>query len=310
MGRVRLLGLFSKLCHLLVLFWGKLVYYSGHFFIKNVMEYRVEKYKLVLAPEMVQLFRHSSRVSLIACAGCQTLLVHLQRSGDVAVLHFRSGLVFSAVLQYVVVSAWGGIYLSITARPLRGVHVGQISSCCLQRVLLALIGKSASVWGVKHVECLLVIFGRVRFLTERFSRASCCLASALRHQLQESYQRASSSIYFSTWNAEVKERRFHPHLCWGIYVTNKLLGGKSSPWSAGRRDLWVVCQKRRKFWQWLRRQGVPMGLDVQEAATGSSSLQLNRLCAQLSQTVSQDLKRQCYIILLFSISDCCNVQFP
>lgn len=53
-----------------------------------------------------------------------------------------------------------------------------------------------------------------------------------------------------------------------------------------------------------------MGLDVQEAATGSSSLQLNRLCAQLSQTVSQDLKRQCYIILLFSISDCCNVQFP
>lgn len=105
----------------------------------------MEKYKLVLAPEMVQLFRHSSRVSLIACAGCQTLLVHLQRSGDVAVLHFRSGLVFSAVLQYVVVSAWGGIYLSVTARPLHGVHVGQLSSCCLQHVLLALIGKSASV---------------------------------------------------------------------------------------------------------------------------------------------------------------------
>lgn len=85
MGTVRVLGLYSKLCYFLVLFWGQSVYYSGHFSIKNVMEYSVEKYKLVLDPEVVRLFWHTGRVGLIVCAGRQNLLVPVRWSGDMAV---------------------------------------------------------------------------------------------------------------------------------------------------------------------------------------------------------------------------------
>jgi len=212
MGTVRVLGLYSKLCYFLVLFWGKSVYYSGHFSIKNVMEYSVEKYKLVLDPEMVRLFWHTGRVGLIVCAGRQTLLVPVQWSDDVAVS--ISDLVWcylwmlccsTWVYQPGVASIWAWLLLLYVV-----CMGGQLSFCYLQYVVLALINsKSPSVWGAKHVECLFVIFGRVRFLTEHFSRASCCLASALRCQLQESCWGANPSIYFSTWNAEVKERRSH-----------------------------------------------------------------------------------------------------
>lgn len=60
-------------------------------------------------------------------------------------IHFRSGLVLSldAVLRYVGVSAWGGIYLSMTAPPLHGVHGGQLSFCYLQYVVLALINSKS-----------------------------------------------------------------------------------------------------------------------------------------------------------------------
>lgn len=45
MKRVGVLGLRSRPCHLLALFGGKSVYYSGHFFSKSVTECGVEKYK-------------------------------------------------------------------------------------------------------------------------------------------------------------------------------------------------------------------------------------------------------------------------
>lgn len=125
MKRVRVLGLCSRLCHLLVLFGGKSVYYSGRFFSRSVTECGVEKYKPVLEPEAVQLCRHTFRASWIFSAEGQTLLVQVQRSGGVAVLCLRSDLVLSqdATLQRL------RRLLSVAAPLPLSVHVDWISLC-------------------------------------------------------------------------------------------------------------------------------------------------------------------------------------
>lgn len=123
MKRVRVLGLRSRPCHLLALFGGKSVYYSGHFFSKSVTECGVEKYKPALEPEAVQLCRHTSRASWIFSAEGQAL-VQVQRSGGVAVCSLRSDLVLSqdATLQRL------RRLLNLAAPLLLSVHVGWISS--------------------------------------------------------------------------------------------------------------------------------------------------------------------------------------
>lgn len=112
MKRVGVLGLRSRPCHLLALFGGKSVYYSGHFFSKSVTECGVEKYK------------HTIRASWIFSAEGQALLVQVQRSGGVAVSCLRLDLVLlqDATLQRL------RRLLSLAAPLLLSVHVGWISS--------------------------------------------------------------------------------------------------------------------------------------------------------------------------------------
>lgn len=82
-------------------------------------------------------------------------------------------------------------------------------------VMFALVGESPWVRVVKSANYIFVIFGRVGFLTEHFSRASCCLASALRCQLQKCCRGTKSLIYFSAWCAEVRGKKATLRdLCW------------------------------------------------------------------------------------------------
>ena len=134
----------------------------------------MERDKPVLEPETVQLFRHTIRASLIFYAEGQSLLVQLQCSGDVAVLCLRSDLV---VLQDAALQTYGCISLGwhLLERgctpSLQCVYGPDFSLCCVKYVVLALVGKSR-VRVVKSAKYIFVIFGRVRFLAEHFSRAS------------------------------------------------------------------------------------------------------------------------------------------
>lgn len=87
------------------------------------------------------------------------------------------------------------------------------SSGYMKVVVFVLVGES--LWVVKSAKSIFVIFGRVRFLTEHFSWACCCLASGLYCQLQICCRGTKSPVDFSAWWAEVREGRLHEGSCVG-----------------------------------------------------------------------------------------------